>query len=400
MIWTNMSLPSVNYRVQLCDTWAELDFERMDNPKEGDKIVYRSLGEDNVPYISKTEVYSGGEWTEESGGGAVSLTVNAVVASYGMTPEDFSEAFPNVFAAMYDFNFPVQSNVIVSIDGTEYECELQGNGDDEPYYYGGTLTLHGDDPPTIDFSVYPFSLVLMGNWAYCVPEVPSALTVVDVIVKDTYDSIQPERTTIETGTAVEDEGDPGTYIALLPDVGDASELADCYITIGGKTYKIIDDEGFICFAMGSFKTTMIATGLSAFVGGDFEIFKVDYELDNDLSWNDISYNSGSSSFNGANVYVQTSGTVIDDNGVATQSLISVGMAAVPIKTAVDDIIVVKAEKSGLATGVQWSGSVTATNCTATLLAKTDNAATIYRFIKVTNVSGGASIQNVATAYTT
>lgn len=40
------------------------------------------------------------------------------------------------------------------------------------------------------------------------------------------------------------------------------------------------------------------------------------------------------------------------------------------------------------------------NCTATLLAKTDKAATIYRFIKVTNVSGDASIQNVATAYTT
>ena len=75
MIWTNMSLPSVNYRVQLYDTWAELDFERMDNPREGDKIVYRSLGEDNVPYISKTEVYSGGEWTEESGGGGSDFIV-------------------------------------------------------------------------------------------------------------------------------------------------------------------------------------------------------------------------------------------------------------------------------------------------------------------------------------
>lgn len=330
------------------------------------------------------------------GGGSASVTVKAVVGSYGMSPEDFSEAFPNVFIADYDSYFPLESNIIVSIDGTEYECELGGNGDDEPYYYGGPLTLHGADPPTIDFSVYPFSLVLMGNWAYCVPEVPSTLTVVDVIVKDTYDSIQPEKTTIETGTAVEDPENPGNYAAILSDVGNANELADCYITIGGKTYKIIDDEGSIIFAMGGF-STFLHTNLFAFIGGDFEIFK--YELDNDLSWNDISYNSGSSSFNGANVYVQTSGTVIDDNGVATQSLVSVGMAAVPIKTAVDDIIVVKAEKSGLATGVKWSGSVTATNCTATLLAKTDSAGTIYRFIKVTNVSDGASIQNVAMAYT-
>lgn len=75
MIWTNMSLPSVNYRVQLCDTWADLDFERMDNPREGDKIVYRSLGEDNIPYISKTEVYSDGGWTEESGGGGSDFIV-------------------------------------------------------------------------------------------------------------------------------------------------------------------------------------------------------------------------------------------------------------------------------------------------------------------------------------
>lgn len=96
MIWTNMSLPSVNYRVQLCDTWAELDFERMDNPREGDKIVYRSLGEDNVPYISKTEVYSDGAWVEQGGGGGSDAIVQPQTVNLTSSAASVEGSFSDV----------------------------------------------------------------------------------------------------------------------------------------------------------------------------------------------------------------------------------------------------------------------------------------------------------------
>lgn len=331
-----------------------------------------------------------GAWVEQGGGGgAVSVTVKAVVGSYGMSPEDFSEVIPNVFYAPYNSPFSIESNVIVSIDGTEYECELGGNGDDEPYYYGGTLTLHGDDPPTIDFSVYPFRMELMENWAYFVPEVPSALTVVDVIVKDTYDSILPERTTIETGTAVEDENDPGTYIAILSNVGDAIELADCYITIGGKTYKIIDDQGSICFAMGGFNTTMNATVLSAYVGGDFEIFKCAVD-DGSSAYKRMTIGANSIMMGGSVNFLASHGdTVTNDEATNDWSKYLPN-----VKVAEGDIVAIWAKPGTGFNIASFTGNPSTTGCTATIIMGDANNVyknNIYRLVRLTNVTNGATL---------
>lgn len=389
MIFSNMEYPGKDYRVQVYDAWLGEELEPMDNPKNGDKIVYRVLGENGQPVEQKTEVYEDGEWVEQGGGGAVSVTVDAVLASYGMSPEDFSEAFPNVFAADYNVFFPTESNIIVSIDGTEYECELHGNGADEPYYYGGTLTLHGDDPPTIDFSVYPFSLILMGTWAYCVPVVPSALTVVDVIVKDTYDSISPERTTIETGTAVEVPEDPGTYIATLPNVGDANDLADCYITIGGKTYKIIDDEGNIYFAMGGFTTMMGVTSLSAYVGGDFEIFKVSVD-DGSSAYKKMTIGANSIMMGGSVSYLASHGDTIA-NDEATNDW---GEYLPNVKVAEGDIVAIWAKPNVGFNIASFTANPSVTGCTATIITGDANNAAknnVYRLVRLTNVTNGATL---------
>lgn len=367
------------------------------NPQEGDICytitkdqTWAPVGGVKKDNIVKEEVYQNGAWVEQGGGGgAVSITVKAVVASYGLLPEDFSEAFPNVFAAAYDSNFPLESNIIVSIDGTEYECELHGNGDDEPYYYGGTLTLHGDDPPTIDFSVYPFSLVLMGNWAYCVPEVPSTLTVVDVIVEDTYDSILPERTTIETGTAVEDEENPGNYGAILSNVSSANELADCYITIGGKTYKIIDDEGSIIFAMGGFNTLLDVTHLLANIGGDFEIFKCAVD-DGSSAYKKMTIGSNGIMMGGSVYFLASHGdTIANDEATNDWS------EYLPnVKVAEGDIVAIWAKPGTGFNIASFTANPSVTGCTATIITGDANNVAknnAYRLVRLTNVTNGATL---------
>lgn len=69
MIFMNMAYPGKSYRVQVYDDWLGEEFEPMDNPKDGDKIVYRILGENGQPVEQKTEVYQNGEWKEVGGGG-------------------------------------------------------------------------------------------------------------------------------------------------------------------------------------------------------------------------------------------------------------------------------------------------------------------------------------------
>ena len=391
MIFSSMEYPGKDYRVQVVDTWLGEEFEPMDNPKDGDKIVYRVLGENGQPVEQKTEIYQNGAWVEQGGGGgSVSISVNAVVASYGMSPEDFSGVIPNVFMSMYDFHFPVQSNVIVSIDGTEYECELGGNGVDEPYYYGGKPTFGGSpEESSVDFSVYPFCLALQGNWAYLVPEVPSALTVVEVIAKDTYDSILPEKTTIETGTAVEDPENPGNYAAILSDVGNASELADCYITIGGKTYKIIEDQGSIYFAMGGFYSTAIATGLAAYVGGDFEIFK--YTVDDGSSaYKRMSIGVNSIMMGGSVNFLASHGdTIVNDEATNDWSKYMPN-----VKVAEGDIVAIWAKPGTGFNTASFTANPSVTGCTATIITGDANNVyknNVYRLVRLTNVTNGATL---------
>lgn len=69
MIFSNMEYPGKNYRVQVYDAWLGEELEPMDNPEDGDKIVYRVIGENGQPVEQKTEVYQNGEWVEQGGGG-------------------------------------------------------------------------------------------------------------------------------------------------------------------------------------------------------------------------------------------------------------------------------------------------------------------------------------------
>ena len=69
MIFSNMEYPGKDYRVQVVDTWLGEEFEPMDNPQNGDKIVYRIIGENGQPVEQKTEVYQNGAWVEQGGGG-------------------------------------------------------------------------------------------------------------------------------------------------------------------------------------------------------------------------------------------------------------------------------------------------------------------------------------------
>ena len=69
MIFSIMEYPGKDYRVQVVDTWLGEEFEPMDNPKNGDKIVYRIIGENGQPVEQKTEVYQDGAWVEQGGGG-------------------------------------------------------------------------------------------------------------------------------------------------------------------------------------------------------------------------------------------------------------------------------------------------------------------------------------------
>ena len=69
MIFSSMEYPGKDYRVQVVDTWLGEEFEPMDNPKNGDEIVYRIIGENGQPVEQKTEIYQNGAWVEQGGGG-------------------------------------------------------------------------------------------------------------------------------------------------------------------------------------------------------------------------------------------------------------------------------------------------------------------------------------------
>ena len=75
MIFSSMEYPGKDYRVQVVDTWLGEEFEPMDNPKDGDKIVYRIIGDNGQPVEQKTEVYQNGAWVEQGGGGGGGGTV-------------------------------------------------------------------------------------------------------------------------------------------------------------------------------------------------------------------------------------------------------------------------------------------------------------------------------------
>ena len=114
MIFTNMAYPGKDYRVQVFDAWLGEDFHSLDNPQDGDKIVYRELGADGQPKVTKTEVYSNGEWAEEgSGGGGGGGDFNT--ASISVTSDGYVEIYPGQQASTYDAVFVGDSGFDVGL---------------------------------------------------------------------------------------------------------------------------------------------------------------------------------------------------------------------------------------------------------------------------------------------
>lgn len=176
MIFTNMAYPGKDYRVQVFDAWLGETFEPMDNPKDGDKIVKRELGEDGQPVVSETKVYNNGEWVEEgSGGGGGDYNTASVhlVAYNGVNPvgiyvnqDDNSNLF-GIFDNGVGFNgslqtdggegAPTELTADLLMYGDSVGCSIYGNfisatggasySDDD-----STLTITGDCTVTLEFN--------------------------------------------------------------------------------------------------------------------------------------------------------------------------------------------------------------------------------------------------------
>lgn len=118
MIFSNMEYPSKDYRVQVYDVWLGEEFEPMDNPKNGDKIVYRIIGENGQPVEQKTEVYQNGAWVEQGGGGGGDIATITIV-----NETNFNWTLKGAFAisqgGMSASYYEIDSNVF-PIEGGDY----------------------------------------------------------------------------------------------------------------------------------------------------------------------------------------------------------------------------------------------------------------------------------------
>ena len=271
MIFMNMEYPGKNYRVQVYDSWLGEEFEPMDNPKNGDKIVYRIIGENGQPVEQKTEVYQDGEWVEQGGGGSASVKVKAVFAGSPaeIYPEEFSPEF-GAYMAEAPIAFPqtIPDTAIVSINGTEYTCEKINVGGMETY---GAPVVY-DDNPHFDFSVYPFAVT---DGALVLKEMPTEDVVCLLYSETDYSAAPPERVDIDSGTLIEDK-DSEEYVAHI-NVSSLSELDGAYISItnkmGTETYSIYNGGIGWNFAVGYFYDVPGYFNVSCYYPGTFSIFK-------------------------------------------------------------------------------------------------------------------------------
>ena len=185
MIFSNMAYPGKDYRVLVYDSWLGEDFHSLDNPQDGDKIVYREIGEDGQPIVTKTEVYSNGEWAEEGsggdggdgggdgGGGDYTVASVHLVAYNGVNPvgiyinQDDNSNLPGIFDNGVGFNSSLQTDggegapteltADLLMYGDSVGCSIYGNFisatggasySDDDY----TLTITGDCTVTLEFN--------------------------------------------------------------------------------------------------------------------------------------------------------------------------------------------------------------------------------------------------------
>ena len=123
MIFMNMEYPGKNYRVQVYDSWLGEEFEPMDNPKNGDKIVYRILGENGLPVEQKTEIYQNGAWVEQGGGSSKTYYIPEQTAVVSL-----EEPSPLLTTTDEIYSLSNGDEVTVSFNGTEAAATVIVNG--------------------------------------------------------------------------------------------------------------------------------------------------------------------------------------------------------------------------------------------------------------------------------
>ena len=143
MIFSNMEYPGKDYRVQVVDTWLGEEFEPMDNPKDGDKIVYRIIGENGQPVEQKTEVYQNGAWVEQGGGGSsdfttanVTLSGDSAMMTFALVDEDNG----TIFMSQYP-GHDAMATKIPLYNGKALMFLM----DELPYTVTGDITYSADD---------------------------------------------------------------------------------------------------------------------------------------------------------------------------------------------------------------------------------------------------------------
>ena len=163
MIFSSMEYPGKDYRVQVVDTWLGEEFEPMDNPKNGDKIVYRIIGENGLPVEQKTEIYQNGAWVEQGGGPEPSGTkifegeVTAAAGGGGMIGAVITPDLSGV-------GDEPPATLTVILNGTEATLPV-----DLEHGSSGSL-YYGEFDGTFVFTTYPCGLMIGTGNAVIVPE--------------------------------------------------------------------------------------------------------------------------------------------------------------------------------------------------------------------------------------
>lgn len=162
MIFSNMEYPGKDYRVLVYDSWLGEDFHSLDNPQDGDKIVYRELGADGQPKVTKTEIYSNGEWAEEGSGGGGGGGVQFVVPEQAITFDENGTAIEvNADLVSEETTYVFK---IVSGDDTYYS-DMVYITSEEPHLLFPTQTLGGAEySPTIELQPDNSWLIFGGSF--------------------------------------------------------------------------------------------------------------------------------------------------------------------------------------------------------------------------------------------
>ena len=330
------------------------------------------------------------EIVESGGGGSGDITVKSVLMDNDFTimPEYPSMGFLESDMPSFFTSSTVPENVIITFNGTEYECEV--HSDAIIPYYGATITDFESMPPTIDFSSYPFALAGTSEATYVFAE--SAMTECHVKVEEVieYPSNNAEKIIIESGTLVLDTGED--YVAELTNGSEVDK--NCFIEIDGQIYPFFykDDNGYLFFTWGYVDsgTWLNTEGL----GGSFTIYR--YEYPQDIKWKMGTL--GAMTTSGVVYYVSTGSAIADENKNATVSWVQHDPAH---RFAENDVVIIRAEPGTGNNRVKFTADASSTGCTVTTLyssvVNNTYAGSAWRIVQLTNVTDECSIRQAIAA---